>query len=701
MQEQEPAKKSKLNFDNLENDGSTENVGRNYSRKVQQAERNYHHMEKKLEKAQKKQPKKTSLRLERVFDDETQQGKTKLRREKIPITQKKQSLGSKAIHKATAETSHYIHRKVSEYENDNVAVESVHKGEKMLEDGVRFYKSRKRNKYEKSTRRIEKLESKTADRYANWQYQKHKEDNPLKKESNQESKRRQKKKYKKEYQDKHKGSGAKKKATEVIAKKLQEIASKHKTMLVCLGILLLFLIMIMFSLSSCAAMFTSSTTEVYAGSWLSDPDEIDAVDVAFSQMEMNLQNTIDNIERNYQGYDEYNYNIGEIGHNPFVLTNYLSAKYSTYTASGVSGEISSIFHAMYSLNIRGRTETRYRPVWDYDEDGEPYIRYEPYTVRILDTTLSVRDMNSVVQSRMSSEEKQLYEVYQDTKGALQKFGTPLNLNWYNYVSSHYGYTKNASNGRREFHRGIDIAVPEGTQVLAVQDGTVVEVSNATGYGNYVVIANGQGYVSKYAHLSQIFVSVGRKVAKGQVIAKSGSTGSATGSQLYIELLFNNAYYNPLYYMETGSGALYGQNQNGDAMPPQGYDDETVQRLFNVAERYIGRAYTFGGTAPASFDCSSYVCWVFTNSGVYNMPRTTAQGIYNRCTPIAASEAKAGDLIFFQGTYDTGDDRDVTHVGIYCGNGVMLHCGDPIKYSSINTSYWQSHFYGFGRVPYGD
>ena len=84
-----------------------------------------------------------------------------------------------------------------------------------------------------------------------------------------------------------------------------------------------------------------------------------------------------------------------------------------------------------------------------------------------------------------------------------------------------------------------------------------------------------------------------------------------------------------------------------------------------------------------------------------MPRTTAQGIYDQCTPIAASEAKAGDLIFFQGTYDTGDDRDVTHVGIYCGNGVMLHCGDPIKYASINTAYWQSHFYSFGRVPYND
>ena len=108
-------------------------------------------------------------------------------------------------------------------------------------------------------------------------------------------------------------------------------------------------------------------------------------------------------------------------------------------------------------------------------------------------------------------------------------------------------------------------------------------------------------------------------------------------------------------------------------------------------------YTFGGTPPSSFDCSGFVCWSFSNSGVHDLPRTTAQGIYNQCTPISASDAKAGDLIFFQGTYNTGDGRAVTHVGIYCGNGVMLHCGDPIGYASVNTPYWQNHFYSYGRL----
>ena len=156
-----------------------------------------------------------------------------------------------------------------------------------------------------------------------------------------------------------------------------------------------------------------------------------------------------------------------------------------------------------------------------------------------------------------------------------------------------------------------------------------------------------------------------------------------------------------YDFEAGEQTIYGETPGGtgggtgNVIPPESYDDATVQTLMREANRYLGMPYTFGGTAPASFDCSGFVCWVFSNSGVHNLPRTTAQGIYDQCTPVSAADAKAGDIIFFTGTYNAG--RPVTHVGIYCGNGTMVHCGDPIQYTSINTSYWQSHFYGFGRL----
>ena len=129
---------------------------------------------------------------------------------------------------------------------------------------------------------------------------------------------------------------------------------------------------------------------------------------------------------------------------------------------------------------------------------------------------------------------------------------------------------------------------------------------------------------------------------------------------------------------------------------QGVSDVRVD-LVNYATQFVGNPYVWGGSNPnTSFDCSGFVSWVLTQSGVCNTGRLGAQGLYNISTPVSSSNAKPGDLIFFVGTYDT---PGVSHVGIYVGGGKMLHCGDPIQYADINTSYWQSHFYAFGRPPY--
>ena len=135
-------------------------------------------------------------------------------------------------------------------------------------------------------------------------------------------------------------------------------------------------------------------------------------------------------------------------------------------------------------------------------------------------------------------------------------------------------------------------------------------------------------------------------------------------------------------------------------PPEGYevpreylDDETFAAILSEAEKYIGYPYVWGGSSPAtSFDCSGYVSWVINHSG-WNVGRLGAQGLYNICTP--TSNPKPGDLVFFVGTYDTAG---VSHCGIYVGDGMMIHCGDPIQYANLNTSYWQSHFYAYGRLP---
>ena len=138
---------------------------------------------------------------------------------------------------------------------------------------------------------------------------------------------------------------------------------------------------------------------------------------------------------------------------------------------------------------------------------------------------------------------------------------------------------------------------------------------------------------------------------------------------------------------------YTETPDGYEVPGEYLDDETFAAMLSEAQKYIGYPYVWGGSSPStSFDCSGYVSWVINHSG-WNVGRLGAQGLYNICTP--TSSPKPGDLVFFKGTYDT---PGVSHCGIYVGDGRMLHCGDPIGYANLNTSYWQSHFYAYGRLP---
>ena len=131
------------------------------------------------------------------------------------------------------------------------------------------------------------------------------------------------------------------------------------------------------------------------------------------------------------------------------------------------------------------------------------------------------------------------------------------------------------------------------------------------------------------------------------------------------------------------------------IPVDAIPSDRVAAMLQEAQKYLGYPYVWGGSSPAtSFDCSGYVCWVVNHSG-WNIGRLSAQGICNVCIPISAANAQPGDLVFFKGTYDT---PGVSHCGIYVGNNTMIHCGDPIKYANLNTNYWQSHFYCFGRLP---
>ena len=701
----------------FQGEGDSEFTG---SKKLQKKQRQAQKAAKKAQKARAKLPKTREYTLQRVFDEKTGKGKyvvVPLDREK-PF--KQEGIPKTTMRQMQNEGRNFVHGKIAETEKENSAVEGAHKSEQKVEAVYSFVKRQIKGKEQKQRAKVAKLEKKQFKKEVNFQYQKFLEENPqMQKKALQ--KRLQKQRIKREYIKARKKAAAGKTAEQAfektkngavtVARKLQEFARRNAGLLVTVGIMALLLMMIMVSVSSCGAMFADTQSTILAASYLSKPEEIDAADLQLTRLELDLQNEIDRVETDYPGYDEYSYNLGAIGHNPFTLISYLSAVHTEFTASGVESEIQALFDEMYTLTLTPDTETRTRTVTktgsrtvtdpvtgEETEEEYEYEEEEEYEVSILRVTLTVIPLESLVSGKMDTEQAEIFAMYRETNGLLQEFASPLNLYWYYYVSSYYGYRKNPVTGNEEFHRGVDIAVPTGTTVYAAHDGMVTAAAYDSHYGNYVVIEI-DGYTTKYAHMDTLSVSAGQTVEKGTVIGTTGNTGSSTGSHLHIECLYDGEYYNPLFYFDVGEGTLYGETPGGlpgNAIPPDAYDDASVQALMEEAAKYLGFPYVWGGSSPStSFDCSGFVCWVFTNSGVHNLPRTTAQGIYDQCTPVSASDAKAGDIIFFTGTYNSAGA--VSHVGIYCGNGTMIHCGDPISYASINSSYWQSHFYSFGRL----
>ena len=701
----------------FQGEGGSEFTG---SKKLQKKQRQAGKAGKKVQKARAKLPKTREYTLQRVFDEKTGKGKYVV----VPLDKEKpfkqEGIPKTTMRRMQNESRNFVHGKIAETEKENSAVEGAHKSEQKGEELFSFVKRQIKGKEQKQRAKVAKLEKKQFKKEVNFQYQKFLEENPqMQKKALQ--KRLQKQRIKREYIKARKKAASAKTAEQAfektkngavtVARKLQEFARKNAGLLVTVGIMALLFMMIMVSVSSCGAMFADTQSTILAASYLSKPEEIDAADLQLTRLELDLQNEIDRVETDYPGYDEYSYNLGAIGHNPFTLISYLSAVHTEFTASEVESEIQALFDEMYTLTLTPDTETRTRTVTktgtrtvtdpvtgEETEEEYEYEEEEEYEVSILRVTLTVIPLESLVSGKMDTEQAEIFAMYGETNGLLQEFASPLNLYWYYYVSSYYGYRKNEVTGNEEFHRGVDIAVPTGTTVYAAHDGTVTAAAYDSHYGNYVAIEI-DGYTTKYAHMDSLSVSAGQTVEKGAVIGTTGNTGSSTGSHLHIECLYNGEYYNPLFYFDVGEGTLYGETPGGlpgNAIPPDAYDDASVQALMEEAAKYLGFPYVWGGSSPStSFDCSGFVCWVFTNSGVHNLPRTTAQGIYDQCTPVSASDAKAGDIIFFTGTYNSAGA--VSHVGIYCGNGTMIHCGDPISYASINSSYWQSHFYAFGRL----
>ena len=654
----------------------------------------------RVEQAQMKLPAKRRLHMERQPDEASGKMKRRLRFEEEVLPEyRRPSLLSRGAGAVKMAAVIKLHSKIREYERDNVALESAHKSELVAEQGVgRVLRWERNRRRAKPYRTLHKAQQKAARAHTDLAWQTALRDNPELQRKNALAKWVQKQKIKRKYaQAAHEAKQSAKftqnvlTATGKIARAIAQYAAAHKAVFLAVAMLALVVMFFATGLTSCTAMLSGFQSSYISASYMADEGEICQSDLYYTEKETDLQIDIDNTEENYPGYDEYRYNIGEISHNPYELLGYLSTAFNAFTFAGVQSEIDRIFSEQYTLTREVIVETR------YDDDGDPYDWY------VLQTTLTVRPLSAVAQSHLSpGEQTDRYGVYMQTYGNRQAFGNPFDFSWLGNVSSGYGWRVHPISGEKSLHRGIDLAVAQGTPILAVQDGRVVSAGDAGSYGLCVVIEDDKGYQSRYAHCSSLNVSAGQEVKRGDVIAAVGSTGNSTGPHLHLEVMLNGEYLNPYFFVDNGddgTGAIPG-TPGGPAIPdysgePMG--DGSFEAMLHEAEKFLGWPYVWGGSSPStSFDCSGYVSWVINQSGVGSVGRQTAQGLYNLCTPVSSANAQPGDLIFFTGTYSS--PGPVSHVGIYVGGGRFIHCGDPISYANTGSPYWSAHLYGYGRLP---
>ena len=479
-------------------------------------------------------------------------------------------------------------------QDNNSGVEAAHFTEGSAEGaaraGSRFQYGRKLRQYKK----LERLEKKADKDAVDSIFTERMKSDPQA-GSNLFSRWRQKQAIKKEYAAAKAGAAAAENTAAGTAKAAQGTANmtekafqfvqSHSHIIIGIAAVGLLVLVIAGSVSSCSVLINGGGNVVLGTSYTAEDEDLKGVETDYTKLEDKLRKQIDRIETDHPGYDEYRYNLAEIGHNPYELASLLTVEFENYTRSQVQARLQSIFDAQYELKleekveIRTRKETRvgysYNPITGTGHTYTYQVTVQ-YEYKILNVTLLNRGVDYVARnSGLTDDQLQRYEVTLECRG-----------------------------NRDDLFAGIAFATPDG----------------------------------------------------------AGSSG---------------------------------EYQDYD-IPGEALTDEKFRKMITEAEKYLGYPYVWGGSSPStSFDCSGFVSWVINHCGNgWNVGRQTANGLMGKCDIIPKSEAKPGDLIFFQKTYNTSG---ASHVGIYVGNGMMIHCGNPISYASIETNYWRQHYYCMGRI----
>ena len=353
---------------------------------------------------------------------------------------------------------------------------------------------------------------------------------------------------------------------------IANFAKSNAHVLLIVGVFLLLLLLVMSAFSSCSILFSGTTQVSGQTIYTAEDRDIRGAETDYKKLEKELDKKIKRTPTDHPGYNEYQYHLDPIEHDPWQLTSFLTTLYDDYTRSEVQGKLKETFKKQYKLTTWVEVQTRYMTVWVMTPAGIPVPTQVPYEYRIFHTKLVNRGLEVVIREELDADQWKRYEIFQDTLG-----GRP-------YL----------------FNGGL----PPG-----------------------------------------------------------GSDGSGAPGIDY-------------------------------QVPAEALTDSEFAAIYKEAQKYVGTPYVWGGSTPETgFDCSGYVCWVYNQNG-YDVGRTTANGLWQKSQHISEAEAKPGDLVFFEGTYDTVGK---SHVGIYLGNGMMVSAGDPIKYANIHSSYWQKYLSGFGRL----
>ena len=562
-------KKRKLNF-------SKEEL------KIEGLEQKSEIVHKKLDKAKTKTPTKKIVKKVRFFDEKTQKSKTKFTFEKENISineakwnnSKKKAIPQQLAKTVSTTSVNKLHSKVYEVEDENVGTQSVHKAELMGESAFRNGKSLTHSAYRfaKNTpyRDVSKLEMKSIKIDKELSSKIVLRDNPQLK-TNSISRFFQKRNIKKQYVEEYKKTKNSAKTVKKTGDIIQKISNvvvdtvrKNPTVLLCIGLFLLIIFMILSLFSMCGMLVSGSSTFINATTYAVDENVLNNTDLVYTEWETDLKIEIQNVEITQFGYDEYQYNIGEIGHDPFELMGFLTAVYGEFTDIQANEVLQQIFSEQYNLSyiqeieIRTRIEMQEFMYVDpytseiYTEIYEVEVEYEWY---ILNVNLDSISFSDIIYSKMNEEQLKHYEILMQSKGNRQYVANPFKFDWSPYVSSPFGYRLDPMTGEKNYHRGIDIGLPIGTEVCAGFDGKVTVADyDVSGFGYYVVIEmqtnSGDVIEVKYAHCDTLLVHVGQTVSKGDIIATVGNTGNSTGSHLHLEILKNGEYQNPIYFAKT-------------------------------------------------------------------------------------------------------------------------------------------------------